>query len=197
MQAAWTVSPAAGIDFAKCARLGLRRLYVDARYITRAEVDGIHAHGLEAGLFWGADWPGEANGGTWLAQHVDQLIIDAGLNATQCAVMFDIELHDPGYMLDLLTEWRKLRPLKWTSWSPEGMQGGWFTPALVDAINHDVNLAVVAGVYTGSMQPQAADVVLKDLLAAGVQLERCQSFYDGAALPLDWQGCIFTLERAA
>jgi hypothetical protein len=54
---------------------------------------------------------------------------------------------------------------------------------------------VIPQLYTGSMEPLAADRVALDLVLHSFRDERIFGFYDAAALPERWEGYAFTQGR--
>lgn len=174
----------------------LRRLYLDWRRATRHDVDRIHAHGCEAGLYGANNWY-DGITGVDFAREGDAVLVRLGLDNVQCAVALNVEQpHSPLYFLACLREWRLHRPGRVTAWHLEGMQSGWFSPLLVATINRDVNLEVVAESFTGSMAPQGEDRVRSNLVVGGIDRRRALVAYDGAELYHPWwDGSAFTLER--
>lgn len=173
-------------------RNGLTRLYIDARQIKASDVDFIHSKGVEVGIFGNSNWVASAAG---LADLLDATLTTIGATAKQCAVMVDIEQHDPDYVLNWLTAWRKKRATRMSAWTVEPHQAGWFTPALVNAIVKDPNLTVVAQAYLGNMYPCAHDAVRADL-ETKLPADRCSVFYDAKdGAPGYMDGYLFTMER--
>jgi hypothetical protein len=112
----------------------------------------------------------------------------------------NIELHDdPGWLVAFFTAWRKLRPQRDTRWLLEGIQGGWFTPALVKLINADPNLRVLAEAFYDkdgvSMLPYDPDAVRSNLVNYGIARQRAAVVYDAAKLGSYWDGVAFTQGR--
>src|SRR5206468_8784503 len=131
-----------------------------------------------------------------LAREADADITRLGSNTKQLAVLFDIEYpyHASGYFAIWYTEWRNLRPKRATLWTPEFHQGGWFTPALVTAINSDVNLRVIPQAYIQDPPIVVdADLARCDVTGRGIAKDRVGVFY----LPGDvahresWDGIVF------
>lgn len=202
IQGAWVLEDNP-VDYAKAERLRLRRIYLDIQKTTKERLQEVHMHGLEGAVYWGAFWGELEMGPDRHAKHISDLIAQKFGNKLQCSFQIDFEAHEPhipnaeaaAWMVAWLKEWRKHRPLKWTSWTLESFQGGWFTPELVDVINRDINLVVVPQFYGGNsgeilMDAHAATL---DLAAVGVDLWRIQGFYQHR-IPLGWRGMLFTLE---
>lgn len=113
--------------------------------------------------------------------------------------MFDIEYHDPAFVAKTIQAFRTLFPKGPVAWTLEPWQGGWFTPALVDILNRDINLVVVVQNFFGNMSPAGTKNGLtpaQELLRVGISTNRVKTFYDGAKpMPNNWDGCILSEER--
>jgi hypothetical protein len=109
-------------------------------------------------------------------------------------IMFNLEEHDPEFVAGVLEEWRKLRPKVNTSWSPEGMQGGWMTPEFVARVLA-CRVRVVPQCYAGAMVRRESDVVKSNLVRRGFPENIVSCFYDAAQLGLDWDGYAYTMGR--
>lgn len=144
------------------------------------------------GVYTAWNWHPSLNG-TQYAEYVHQRVTKLG-DIPNLRVQFDIEAHDPQYILDCLERWRELRPTMGTSWTLESMQGGWMTPEFVRRVL-DAKVRVVPQYYTGDMRPFAQDVAMKDLIRRGFPISSISGFYDAAALPLEWDGFAFTQGR--
>jgi len=119
------------------------------------------------------------------------------LNIPGLRVMFNWEQHDPGDPEDIaagLEEWRRLRPLVGTSWSPEGMQGGWMAPGFVQRVLA-CRVRVVPQCFVGNMARRESDIVLRDVIRRGFPESVVSCFYDAAQLGADWNGFAFTMGR--
>lgn len=141
--------------------------------------------GLTCGLYVAWNWY-PALTGAELAEEVHErvvLIVPTG----RVKVQFDIEAHDPDYILDCLRRWRLIRPKQDTSWTLESFQGGWMTPEFVAEIVA-LKVRVVPQYYGGDMTPFAADMALRDLTRRGFPEALVTGFYDAAALPYRWDG---------
>src|SRR6476469_1732222 len=67
--------------------------------------------------------------------------------------MYDIEYHDPSFVIKTIKAHRLVFPKGPVAWTLEPWQGGWFTPELVDVVNRDPNLVVVVQNFFAGMQP--------------------------------------------
>lgn len=109
-------------------------------------------------------------------------------------VQYNDERHDPGAIMATLQEWRKLRPTINTSWTMEGMQGGWMSPTFVKAIL-DCRVRVVPQSYRGNMDRLESDATFRDLLKRGFPENVISCFYDAKQLGGNWDGFAFTMGR--
>ncbi len=182
-------------DYAKAARHSASGLSLSIREATQASLAGLAQHGFKVGVYFAQNWY-EAPTGSALADIVSAKIDELAPNTQPDypRVCADIETHDVGYILDFLRRWRQLRPRRVTDWALEGFQGGLFSRDAVSRIL-SANVAVVPSNYTGDMRPWAADRVALDLVRAGFPESVLHGFYDGAALPLEWDGYVFTQGR--
>jgi hypothetical protein len=180
-------------DLAKLTRYGATRLYWEAadNQVDASLLDAVRAKGFEVGVMRDPSWDG-ANP-IQLAETLNADVIRLGSNAKQCAVMADIELHSPGYVLSFITEWRKLRPTRPLAWTLEPYQAGWFSRDLVDKINADPNLIVLPQLYFGDMTPQVESLVAMDVQSAGVSRDRVRCFYGLKNAVKAWDGCLYDL----
>lgn len=178
-------------DLAKAARLGITRFYWSAEdnQIDTSLFDAMRAKGYEVGLMRDPHWDNRSPQS--LAEKLHDDIIRLGSHAKQCAVMADIEYHDPSYVRDFITFWRGLRPTRPTSWTLEPNQGGWFPKYLVDKVNADPNLVVIPQNYYFNMSPAVEWKTALDIAARGVRTDRISIFYGANALPAAWDGVVF------
>lgn len=205
-------------DWAKFRKYGITRVYVDARETVQGAkgplsrlnplIDGIHAQGFEAGVYRDPVWGG------WTTPEDYALLASKDIrtaetdfatgkqSSKQIAYMHDLETHDVQWILRALRQWRVYRPSRMTDVTWEPLQGGLW----VNANDRQELLSLLApggggGIYHqhygGGMQPVNAEDVRGDLVAWGFPNERLFGFYDGAALPVAWDGCIFTANRLA
>lgn len=161
-------------------------------------LDGVRRRGPAVGIYAADSWGPIGDGsGAEAAREVDAQVRRIVPNATPAfpKVQLDLERHDPGWILDCLREWRRLRPKQDTSWTFEPMQGGWMDRETFVKPLLSLRVRLVPQTYGGSMQRFAEDVVLRDLTRRGVPEHVVSPFYDAAALPIGWDGYAFTQGR--
>lgn len=114
-------------------------------------------------------------------------------------VSLNFEEHDPDLVADRLEAWRERKRFVPTSWSPEGMQGGWMNADFVHRVLA-CNVRVVPQAYagagrdaTGKMKRRESDVVKANVVRAGFPENIVSCFYDAAQLGQDWDGYAFTM----
>jgi hypothetical protein len=112
-------------DIAKAKRYGITRLYWEARdpQISAGLFLAIRERGMEVGIMRDPSW--DQSSAIDLARELDADLGRLGSSNSQCAVLADIEYHDPAYITAFLGEWRALRPHRVTGWTFEPLQGGW------------------------------------------------------------------------
>lgn len=180
-------------DFNKGARHGITGYFMpmfDGR-TTLAAMQSIKAHGKVAGIYFGAGWFGNIT--------PEQLVTKVSaeysrVKVPDLRVMFNLEQHDPEYIARTLELWRLGHKNVGTSWSPEGMQGGWMSPLFVNRVVA-TRTRVVPQCFVGNMARRESDVVLRDLLKRGFPESSVTCFYDAAQLGSDWDGYAFTQGR--
>ena len=129
-----------------------------------------------------------------LARELDADLGRMGSSASQCAVLADIEYHDPAYITAFLGEWRALRPQRVTGWTLEPLQGGWMDAAFVTSVTSAV-VSVYPQAYLGNMSPVDPDLCRADLIERGLPRGRVAPFYDAAHLPTHWDGIAFRFDQ--
>lgn len=156
-------------------------------------VGEVQRRGHVAGVYVGAGWHNAWSPAQY-AQNIDREV--ARLNVPGLRVMFNLEEHNPERIARILEEWRNIRRRRYTStsWSPEGMQGGWMGDAFVQRVLA-CRVRVVPQAFIGDMTRRAEDMVLRDLVRRGFPEQIVSIFYDAAQLPLDWQGYAFRMGR--
>ena len=188
-------------DWAKLRRHGITWVFVsldDPPADVRRRLLEIRARGLVAGVYSAWSWfPGKDGAKFAEAVHsqLQQVVPDA--SATWPRVQLNDETHDPVRIEVMLRRWRQLRPATATSWTLEGMQGGWAThPPLVQAVL-DTKVRVVPQAYAGNMDPWDTAAVLRDLTERPSRYpDRIVSLiHDAAALRRFWDGWAFTQGR--
>lgn len=206
MKSVWTDFPLAGAwpAWAKYRRHGITRVYVDAREPNLLQlVDGIHSQGFEAGIFRDPHWGGWSSAVEYAQLASGDIKLAEQGVPKQIAYMHDLEVHDPGWILEVLRAWRKPRPLRTTDVTWEPNQGGlWAQPAQRDELLRLLVSGGPGGVYhqnyfgkPADMTPAVAERVRGNLMSYGFPDNRLFGFYDGVRLPEAWDGCVFTGDR--
>jgi hypothetical protein len=199
-------------DYVKAAKYALTRLYWQANdeQLSRSIIDAVGTRKIGGGVLrdpiWGhlsrldydaavtAGKPPAPLGAIDLARTLDADLSKLGFGSTtapdSCAVLADIEYHDPAYIMALLDEWRQLRPKRVTGWTLEPLQGGWFTKDLCVAILA-AQVTVFPQTYTGGMGDEDVDEVRSNLVQAGLPRGMVAPVYDAAHIPPYWDGIAF------
>lgn len=164
------------------------------------------ARGYVIGIYLGHNWlPGKspAEIASTVSAEFKRLTTKPGVAVKNLRVQLNFEEHDPVLILERLQAWRALRPTVGTSWSMEGMQGGWMGPVVTpttpasdfvrDVLAQRVRL--VPQTFTGDMRRQESAEVLRDLIQRGFPENIISPFYDAAQLGLEWDGYAFTMGR--
>lgn len=170
---------------------------------TKTYVQGLKSDLGLSGLYLGHGWlPGSSPQA--IADAVNGEFKRVGADPA-LRVMFNMEEHDPNFIASTLEAWRRLRPTVNTTWSPEGMQGGWMGPKLrtgeVPAPGGFIarvlacRVRVVPQAFVGNMARRESDIVLRDLTQRGIPESSVSIFYDAAQLGVDWDGFAFTEGR--
>lgn len=201
MRAVW-VDAGNDPDYGKLAHYEISAAYFDPRdpHVTREYLAAVAAHPpiRAVGLYFAWNWYPTLTAAQFaeeMSATIDRLRLGGNV-----AVCIDIEkgsgldnaTYVP-YVLACLTRWRELRPTRLTSYTLEGMQGGLFDRAAVQAIAA-TKVLVCPQFYAGDMSPLRHSVIV-DLLMAGFAGSRLYGMYDGAALPWRWRGFAFTQGR--
>lgn len=175
------------IDVPKLKRHGITRTYADAR-------NASFSSEFERGIYRVQSWDNSPPD-TFAKKLSDDVRFWGGDPMKQLAVHANIELHDPKFILSFLSYWRNRRPYRETALVIEGVQAGWFTQELVNRINADANLVVLAEAYSGAMERWDADNVRSNLTNYGIKRDKALVMYDAAQLMTFWDGCAFTQQR--
>jgi hypothetical protein len=215
MKAIW-IEQGDTIDYAKLRALGIDRIYVDIRneYLAVVRVAQIRLNGFTAGVYWGNDWGELGYAPDAFAQYLsDRITIMEKVwkddkQSLQVEFQLDFEWHQSGWLETWLKAWRKLRPLKVTSWTLESWQGGpqtWIEKSLADLVNADPNLLVVPQLYTTLDKAPVVDsaasyknlrnMIHPDGTPGGISEGRLRGFYDAKFLTDGWDGFAFTNRR--
>src|SRR5205823_5962396 len=139
----------------------------------------IRERSIEVGIMRDPSW--ENNSAIDLARELDADLGRLGSSNSQCAVLADIEYHDPAYITAFLGEWRALRPRRVTGWTLEPLQGGWMTPAFCAEVFHAA-IDVFPQAYLGNMSPVDPDLCRCDLIERGIPRPIVGVVYDAAHL---------------
>lgn len=110
-------------------------------------------------------------------------------------VQWDLEQHDPEFILRVLRLWRASLPGQETSWTLEPGQGGLFGPEFITEITQKLRVRVVPQLFGGPMKPYDARWVLEDLTSRGWPPHVISFCHDGALLHAGWSGYAFTMNR--
>ncbi len=217
MKAVW-IEQGDKIDFGRLRNIGVTHIYLDIQpwWDTLARGAEVRKQGFTLGVYWGhwPELPEQAAGPEVLAKHCSDLITEyekgwrAQKLSPQCEFQVDLEQKSSEYIETFIREWRKVRPLKVTSWTFESWQGGywtWMTDSLVRTINDDVNMKVVPQLYDGGMMSTYDSRAVADDLRfmrcpgevfTGIEESRIQFFYDaGDTIPVGWNGYLYTNRR--
>lgn len=162
------------------------------RLTDTASYDGGRAIGIYLGHAW-LNGYSPAQVAAVVNQEYRRLTKNSTVNKT-LKVMFNLEDHDPDAIAATLSSWRLLKKNVGTSWSPEGMQGGWMSDDFVRTIL-DLRVRVVPQSFVGNMDRRESDQVLRDLTRRGFPESSVSLFYDAANLGADWDGFAFTMQR--
>lgn len=164
------------------------------------------ALGRAGGIYMGHNWYPNASGSQLAEKMNTDYKAMAKLHPTaKLRVMFNLEEHDPIKIVQCLRRWRGLQPKVNTSWTMEGMQGGWMGPKVLyggttsqfvqDILSFRVRL--VPQLFTGPMGTLNERKVALDLIERGFPPQIVSPFYDGARLRPDdaIDGFVFTMGR--
>src|SRR5205807_10155339 len=169
-------------DLAKAKRYGITRLYWQANdpQISAGLFLAIKERGMEVGIMRDAHWDNLS--AIDLARELDADLGRMGSSASQCAVLADIEYHDPAYITAFLREWRALRPQRVTGWTLEPNQGGWMDAAFVKAVAQAF-VTLYPQAYYGDQAPTDVDMTRCDLIERGFTRGAVSAFYSALRLP--------------
>jgi hypothetical protein len=162
----------------------------DAR-TTQAMMKTIQARGYAAGIYVGHGWYAPISPADLVAKVAKEY---ARVQVPNLRVMFNLEQHDPAYIAEVLERWRAGHKTVGTSWTMEGMQGGWMTQDFVLRVIA-TKTRVVPQCFVGNMDRRESDMVLRDLTKRGFPEALVTMFYDAAQLGVGWDGYAFTQGR--
>lgn len=151
----------------------------------------IRNRGHAVGIYYGHNWLPGADAKELANQVNDEYL---RLQIPDLKVQFNLEQHSRTFVSRVFEEWRRLQLYVDTSWTMEGMQGGWMTPEFVSRILN-ARVRLVPQCFTGDMTRRESDVVLRDLTLRGFPESLVSPFYDAAQLGLGWSGFAFTAGR--
>ena len=181
-------------DIAKAKRYGITRLYWQANdpQISAGLFQAIRDRGMEVGIMRDPAW--DNLGAIDLARTLDADLIRLGSSNSQCAVLADIEYHDPAYIGVFCREWRALRPNRVTGWTLEPHQGGWFTTTLVRMLMQ-AKVTIFPQAYLGDQTPVDVDATRCDLIERSLPRGIVAACYSALHLPSAWDGIAFRFDQ--
>lgn len=183
----------------KLAKHGITWVYVSARdHRAKKSLEDTFAKGFKGGVYTAWNWYPNLSGAEY-AEKTHALLSALWPSAKPGfpKVQLNDETHDPERILGMLRRWRQLRPATETSWTMEGMQGGWMSPVFAKTVT-DLKIRVVPQAYYGTMAPgQVYDTlaVARDLTKRGIPDRLVSPFYDASQMPAGWDGFAFTQGR--
>jgi hypothetical protein len=146
------------------------------------------------GVYFGHNWR-PASSPLTIVREVNAEYKRLAKIAPRLRLMWNLEEHDPDFVLDLLLEWRRAQPRVQTSWSPEGMQGGWMHPEFVEGVLA-CRVRVVPQAFSqvgDRVVRRESDVVKADLVRRGFPEHVVSCFYLASELGLEWDGYAFRM----
>lgn len=176
---------------------GIDGLFFDPRQprVTKSYLEQIAARGKAVGIYLGHAWGEFGSTPESFVAKAKQWVAPLRKSNSFPKVQWDLEQHDPHFILRVLQLWRKEFPWQDTSWTLESMQGGWMdTEAFVKPMMA-CRVRVVPQYFGGAMEPFAADVSFNDLLVRGFDPKIISGCYDAKHLPLWWNGYAFSQGR--
>jgi hypothetical protein len=181
-------------DLAKAKRYGITRLYWQANdpQISAGLFKAIRERSMEVGIMRDPTW--DNIGAVKLANVLNDDLIRLGSSNSQCAVLADIEAHDPAYVGSFAIEWRTLRPTRVTGWTLEPLQGGWMDAAFARVVAGR-DIAAFPQAYFGNMSPVDPDLVRCDLIERGWPRGAVSCVYSATSLPTHWDGIAFRFDQ--
>jgi hypothetical protein len=177
------------------AHYGIDGLFFDPRdpRVTKTYLE--NQHGKAVGIYFGAAWGELGNTPESYVAKAKQWTDPLRKSNSFPKVQWDLEMHDPEFIIRVLQLWRKAFPWQDTSWTLEGFQGGWmdhekFVKPLLAA-----RIRVVPQYFQGDMTPWCPDTAMKDLLARGIPHTVISGCYDAGLLLPWWDGFAFSQGR--
>ena len=181
-------------------KAGIDQLYFSLQdpRVTLEYLNRYVGKGYGVGVYVVSNWGGyQGLSGADFAKKVAAQVRKIRVSNVQPRVQLDMEQHDPDYVIQVLDQWRREPGMKWqaTSWTMEGLQGGWLAqPSLLQAVI-DNRIRVVPQAYTGDMKRISEDLIYKDMRNAGYPDSIISLFYDAKDLGIGWDGWAFTMGR--
>jgi len=166
--------------------------------ITRAQLLDVQARGYKVGIYAGAGWAELGTTPKDCAAKVDSWIrsLQQGVVVNDFPrVQFDLEMHDPEFILQTFRYHRTLHPWHSTSWALEPAQGGLFSPAFVTEVTTQLRIRICPQLFGGAMEPFDVDYVRDDLESRGWPRSSISLMHDASKLGRGWQGYAFTQGR--
>ncbi len=161
---------------------------------TRERLEDCKGRGYAVGLYIAWNWPQVKNSSptevaSIMSEEYKRCYV-AGLR-----MQYNDESHEPDKILTVLRAWRNLRSTVGTSWTMEGMQGGWMSKAFAAAVMN-LKIRLAPQLYNGAMtQVWDSLAAQRDLTKRGFADLLISPFYDAAKLPHYWNGFAFTMGR--
>jgi hypothetical protein len=159
---------------------------------TAANIDNWR-HKYRQRIYMARNWY-NTDPASW-ARIADQEVKRCGGDSEQLGVDFNVEPFDAGYVRELLTAWRSIRPNRDTCLVIEYHKGALLT-VLIPKISADQHLLIMAEAYVDpGPTAVAADEARSNLVSYGVPRNKALVMYLGEAIAGDWDGCAFTQGR--
>ena len=179
-------------------RHGIDGLFFDPRQprVTKAYLEEIALRNKAVGIYIGHAWPELGTTPESFVTKAVEWATPLRKSNSFPRVQWDLEQHDPEFILAVLKLWRQKFP--WpqsTSWTLESFQGGWMDREAFVKPVLACRVRVVPQYFHGDMTPFAQDESMKDLMARGFPADIISGCYDAARLPDRWRGFAFTQGR--
>lgn len=158
-------------------------------------VENCSARFRAAGIYIGAGWGELGSTPKSHAEAAFDWIVPLRKGNAFPKVQWDLEMHDPEFILAVLRLYRATFPWQDTSWTLEPGQGGLFGPEFIKEITQVLRVRVVPQLFGGAMQPFDVQYVLEDLLTRGWPATSISLCHDAARLGIGWKGFAFTQGR--
>ncbi|MDQ5820008.1 MAG: hypothetical protein M3540_01015, partial [Actinomycetota bacterium] len=166
MRAIW-IDEGSDPDYPRLTKHGITDLYFSPRVDQghpKDTVDAARAQGFTVGLYRALSWDDTLSGKDWaklLSGDVARFVGGDGKGiGVQLGVQANVETHDMAWCAEFLRWWRLYRPLRETSWTMEGFQGGLLKDIRLQILASRVDL--VPQCYGGAMEPWDTAGTVKD-----------------------------------